>query len=316
MTVHRVGSRHTYNLVAPFYYRKALRHNRYDLFVEDLNKVPLFAPYWTREPLALLVHHLFGPTAFQEATLPVAAATWLLERPLARVYARVPTAAVSQSTAEDLVARGFAPGQIRVIENGVDTGHYRPDPAQGRFQQPTALYLGRLKAYKRVDLVIQAFAGVLRTQPDARLIIAGRGDAEPALCKQIERLGLKHSVELTGFVPEEEKLRLLRGTWVHVLTSPKEGWGIANLEAAACGTPTVASNSPGLRDSVLDSITGFLVPHGNVAALAERMGWILADAELRERLGRGARQFAERYTWPRAATAMEEFLVDAARARK
>ena len=315
MTVHRVGSRHTYNVIAPRYYRTVLRPNRYDVFVEDLNKVPLFVPLWSRDRLALLVHHLFGSTAFTEASFPVAAATWLLERPLSRVYRKTPVLAVSRSTAEDLVARGFRPEQIRVSENGVDTGHYSPDFATGRFTRPTVLYLCRLKKYKRVDLVLQSFAAILRTRPTAQLVVAGTGDAAPELKALAASLGIEANVEFAGFVPEAEKLRLLRGAWVHVLTSPKEGWGISVVEAAACGTATVASNSPGLRDSVVDRETGFLVPHGDVTALADRIGEVLDNAQLRERLGQAARQFAERHTWERAADEMEAFLTDVARAK-
>ncbi len=315
MTVHRVGSRHTFNLVAPGYYRNHLQSNRYDVFVEDLNKVPLFVPFWCRQPLALLVHHLFGSTAFSEASFPVAATTWLLERPLGRVYRDTPVVAVSRSTAEDLVARGFKAGQIRVIENGVDTGHYRPDEASGRFERPTVLYLGRLKRYKRVDLVVQAFAGVLKTRPDAKLVVAGTGDAAPEIKAQVEHLGIGANVDFTGFVPEPEKLRLLRGSWVHVLTSPKEGWGISVVEAAACGTATVASDSPGLRDSVVDGETGFLTPHGDVPALTERIAQIIDNPVLRERLGKAARNFAEQHTWERAAANMESFLLEVARTK-
>jgi glycosyltransferase involved in cell wall biosynthesis len=308
MHVHRVGSRHTYNVVAPFYYRNTLRRFGFDVFLEDLNKVPLFSPYWMDVRMGLLVHHLFGNTAFTEALFPIAAATWLLERPLARVYRKIPTVAVSQSTKEDLVARGFDGGEIRVIENGVDLQHYAPDPTQPRFDQPTLLYLGRLKRYKRVDLIVRAFAAVAATRPNARLIIAGTGDAEPEIRRLVNELNLGARVELTGFVSEKDKLRLLRGTWVHVLTSPKEGWGITNLEAAACGTPTVASDSPGLRDSVQPGVSGLLVPHGDVAALAAALGRMLDDASLRERLGAGARDFAQQFSWSSAADRMEEFL--------
>jgi glycosyltransferase involved in cell wall biosynthesis len=121
-------------------------------------------------------------------------------------------------------------------------------------------------------------------------------------------------VEFRGFVSEDEKLELFRRAWVHVLTSPKEGWGITNLEAAACGTPTVASDSPGLRDSVLEGETGFLVPHGDVARLAGRIRALVQEPELRERLGRTAHAFAQRFTWDRAAEETEAFLHQAARA--
>jgi glycosyltransferase involved in cell wall biosynthesis len=95
---------------------------------------------------------------------------------------------------------------------------------------------------------------------------------------------------------------------VHALTSPKEGWGIANLEAAACATPTVASDSPGLRDSVVDGVTGALVPHGDINRLADRFEDLLTDPEARDRLGKGARAFSEGYSWEASANGMEAFL--------
>lgn len=308
MDVHRVGSRHTFPLAAPAYYRRRLARERHDLLIEDLNKVPVFAPLWAREPVILLVHHLFGGTAFQEASLPFATVTWLLEQPLPLFYRRLPVEAVSESTAADLVRRGFSRERITVIPNGVDATLYAPDPEQPRFTEPTLLYLGRLKRYKRVDLILLALATLRSRGIGARLLVAGRGDAADDLQALRDRLGLHEHVEFLGYVDEDRKRELLRRVWVHVLTSPKEGWGISNLEAAACGTPTVASDAPGLRDSVIDAETGFLVPHGDVTALAERLATLLGDAPLRERLGAAARRFALRHTWERAADDTERHL--------
>jgi glycosyltransferase involved in cell wall biosynthesis len=314
MEVHRAGTRYTFSMAAPIHYRRRLAHREFDVMVEDLNKVPLLTPLWARHPLALLVHHLFGRTAFQEAALPMAAATWLLERPLGRVYRGTPAMAVSGSTARDLVGRGLAEGDIAVIPNGIDLDRYSPGAPGCRFDEPTILYLGRLKRYKRVDLPIHAVARLRAQGVPARLIVAGTGDQAPALGALRDRLGLGDAVELRGFVDEAEKLELFRRAWVHVLASPKEGWGITNLEAAACGTPTVASDSPGLRDSVVDGVTGFLVPHGDVAALAGRLRSLLEDPTLRDRMGKEGRAFAERFSWERAALETEQFLRQAARA--
>lgn len=308
MDVHRVGGRYTYNLVAPYYYRKALRGERFDVVIEDLNKVPLYSPLWVRRPLVLLVHHLFGDTAFQEAPWPLAAATWLLERPIGRIYRGVPVEAVSHSTAEDLIARGIAAESIVEIPNGVDLEFYHPDPEEQRFPEPTLLYLGRLKQYKRVDLILRALARLRASGVHARLIIAGQGDAADGLRRLRDELGLGDLVEMPGFVSEELKRRYFRKAWVHLLTSPKEGWGITNLEAAACGTPTVASDSPGLRDSVVDGVTGFLVPHGDLDALASRIRQLIEEPELRARLGVQAREFAGRFSWERAAERTEAHL--------
>ncbi len=308
MEVHRTGGRLTFSVAAPVYYRRHLADRRFDAMVEDLNKVPLFSPLWARHPLALLVHHLFGRTAFQEASFPVATGTWLLEKPLGRVYAGTPTMAVSRSTAQDLGERGLRGQAIAVIPNGVALERYGPSPTGERFDLPTVLYLGRLKRYKRVDLPIRAIARLRDAGVRVRLMVAGTGDHADALRALCIELELQELVEFRGFVTEEEKLELFRRSWVHVLTSPKEGWGITNLEAAACGTPTVASDSPGLRDSVLDGETGFLVPHGDVAVLADRIRLLVEDSPLRERLGQNALAFARRHTWERSALETEAFL--------
>jgi glycosyltransferase involved in cell wall biosynthesis len=309
--VHRAGGRYTYGLAAPRYHRRHLRREGdFDVVVEDLNKVPLFSPFWTDVPVVLVVHHLFGGTAFQEASLPVAALTWLLERPVPRAFRGVPVAAVSRSTADDLVRRGIPEEEIRVIPNGIDLGRYAPDPAVGRFPEPSLLYLGRLKRYKRIDLVIDAVARLRDRNVFARLRIVGKGDHRPKLEALVDRLDLRDRVDFLGFVSEEEKLELLRRSWIHLLTSPKEGWGIANLEAAACGTLTIASDSPGLRDSVRDGVTGVLVGHGDREALVGTIAYLIADESERERMSREARRFAEGYSWDESATTMERLLLE------
>ena len=309
--VHRTGGRHSFVLEARRYFDRNLRAGGFDVIVEDLNKVPLFTPKWGAAPVVLLVHHLFGRTAFQEASFPVALATWLLERPVPRVFRGRPVVAVSRSTAEDLIRRGFDPSAVRVVPNAVDTARLTPS-AGARFLTPTILYLGRLKRYKRVDLVIDAVARLRASERPVQLLIAGQGDSRGALEARVARLGLQQSVRFLGFVSEERKLELLRGSWVHVLTSPKEGWGIANLEAAACGTPTVASDSPGLRDSVVEGETGYLVPHGDVDQLALRIRTLLQDARLREEMGLRARRFAERFSWDASAREVLTVLGEAA----
>jgi glycosyltransferase involved in cell wall biosynthesis len=108
-------------------------------------------------------------------------------------------------------------------------------------------------------------------------------------------------VKFLGFISEEEKVHLLRRAWASVLASPKEGWGISNLEAAACGTPVIAANSPGIRESVIDGETGFLVPQGDVEAMAAAMRGIVESRNLVDVLGNAGRRFAEAFTWERSA---------------
>ena len=296
--VYRTGTRHTYPFVAQRYYRRRLAGNDYDVVIEDLNKVPLYTPLWGLRKLVVLVHHLFGGTVFREASPPVAAAVWLSERPLGAFYRGVPFEAVSSSTADDLVARGIPRKAIRVIYNGVDSNRLTPDAGE-RSEQPLFIYLGRLKKYKRVDIVIKAFAGL--NVPEARLEIAGIGDYRAALEGLVKSLDLEERVRFLGFIPEDEKVHLLRRAWASVLASPKEGWGISNLEAAACGTPVIAANSPGIRESVIDGATGFLVPQNDPEAMTAAMRGIVQSPDLVEVLGKAARKFAEGFGWDRAA---------------
>lgn len=305
--VRRAGRRYTFSVAGPHAYRRHLAERGFDIVVEDLNKVPLFTPWWVGAPVVLLAHHLFGLTAFQAAPVPVAAATWLLERPIPAVYRGLPTIAVSQSTKEDLVSRGLSGDSIEVIPNGIDPDAFTPRPGE-KTVEPTLLFLGRLKQYKRVDLIIEAVARLAADGIDVRLRVGGSGDQASSLQALARQRGVTDRVEFLGFVPEDVKLDLLRSSWLHVLTSPKEGWGISNLEAAACGTPSVVSDAPGLRESVVDGRTGVLVPHGDVGALVEAIRGLIRDPERRERMSVEARRFAEGYSWSASAEQVEQSL--------
>ena len=301
--VQRVGDRHTFALRARGAVGQALRERAYDVVVEDINKLPLFLPTLTRLPFVAIVPHLFGTTAFTETSIPIAAAVWAAEVPIPWVYKRAGFHAISESTRDDLVQRGVPGKQIVVIHPGVNATWYCPDPATPRAEQPTFLYLGRLKRYKGVEAALRALAQARKTRPDLTLEIAGHGDDRQRLEGVAQALGLGGAVTFLGFVSEDDKRRLLRRAWAVVFPSPKEGWGITNVEAAACGTPALASDSPGLRESVRHGVTGYLVLHGDSGALADRMLALAADPDLVERLGRAARSFAEGLSWEGAARA-------------
>jgi glycosyltransferase involved in cell wall biosynthesis len=306
----RHGRRNSFALLGRQAVRRAIRSERPDILVEDINKLPLFLPSVSDLPFCALVPHLFGETAFQEAPWPMAAAVWAAERPLPAAYRRAGFHAISESTRDDLVARGVARERIRVIHPGVDSARFSPSPTEPRAGQPRFLYVGRLKRYKGIGLALRALAQARRTRPDLRLDIAGTGDHRAELEALAQQLDLGSSVTFHGFVTEAEKIVLLRQAWGNLFPSPKEGWGITIVEAAACGTPSLASDSPGLRDSVRHGETGYLVPHGEVDALAERMLELAGSPQLVARLGRAARCFAESLTWERAAEATADHLHD------
>jgi glycosyltransferase involved in cell wall biosynthesis len=301
--VTRVGERHSFAWRGRGAVRRALRERPFDVVVEDINKIPLFLPTLTNLPFVAIVPHLFGTTAFAEASAPLAAVVWAAELPIPWIYKRAAFHAISESTRDDLVRRGISRERVAVIHPGVDSRWYHPDPATPRAERPTFLYLGRLKRYKGVEFALMAVAAARRTRGDITLDICGQGDDRPRLERLAKRLGLGEAVRFLGFVSEQDKRRLLRRAWAVVFPSPKEGWGITNVEAAASGTPALASDSPGLRESVQDGVTGYLVAHGEYRALADRMLALAADRSLVDRLGRGARTFAEALSWDTAARA-------------
>jgi glycosyltransferase involved in cell wall biosynthesis len=161
--------------------------------------------------------------------------------------------------------------------------------------------VGRLEPYKRADLAIDAVAGLRRRRPGLRLIVLGSGSAKSSLEKMVERRGLAGTVFFKGFIDEQEKVRWLQRSDVLVHTSEKEGWGMTVIEAAACGTPSVAPDVAGLRDSISDGRTGLLVPFGDSRALEDALDAVLGDGDLRASLTAGCREWAGRFDWEQVA---------------
>ena len=297
----RAGTWWSFNTVVPGILRGELAHPAPDLVIEDVNKVPCFTPLFTKAPVAVIVPHLFGTTAFLETSWPQAAYVNMLESWIPAVSRDRPFVAISESTRDDLVARGIARERIAVVRCGIDHATFRPHPEVPKASVPTILFLGRLRRYKGLDLVLHALLEVRRAVPAARLVVVGDGPHRAPLERLARDLGLERVVEFTGFVPSAERVRRLCEAHVTVQPSPKEGWGLTVIEANACGTAVVASRSPGLRDAVCEGESGLLVPHGDVPALSQSLVQVLTDGALRARLERGGLAWAARFTWEACA---------------
>jgi glycosyltransferase involved in cell wall biosynthesis len=305
----RAGTRYTFALHARAAFEDRLAAGGdFDVIVEDINKCPLFCTHWSNVPVVALVPHLFGGTAFRQELPPVAAVVWLAEKLMPAAYAGVPVIVISESTAEDLVQRGFRRDRIVVSYPGIDHDFYTPDPGTDRYPVPTLAYAGRLQKYKSLDIVLRALERLRRRDIDVHLVIAGQGEDRARLESLTGSLGLRDLVRFAGYISEEEKRELMRKAWANVYPSPKEGWGISNIEAAACGTASLASDAPGLRESVVDGVSGYLFPHGDVAAWTEGIARLALDPEIRDRLGAGAIRHAAGFTWDQTADETETVL--------
>jgi glycosyltransferase involved in cell wall biosynthesis len=293
----RRGTWWNFNLLLPGILRREFSSPPPDLIVEDINKVPCFTPWWTRSPVAVIVPHLFGATAYREASPIVATYVVALEALIPWAYRGARFLAISESTRDDLVRRGIPRERITVVHCGVDHDAYRIDARVAKAERPTLVFVGRLRRYKGVDWVMRVLPAVRARVPEARLVVIGDGPFAGALRASAARLGVADAVEFAGFLPRAEKVRRMQEAWVVVQPSPKEGWGLTVVEAGACGTAVVAADSPGLRDSVRRDVTGLLVPFGDDRALTDALVRVLEDRALRDRLAAAGATWAAEHTW-------------------
>jgi glycosyltransferase involved in cell wall biosynthesis len=305
----REGGRYLFNFRFLITYLARFKHEHFDIVVDDMNKIPFFTPLYVKQPIYGITHHLFGKSIFLEVNAVLATYVYLMERMAVWLYKRrhIPFIVGSPSTLAELERENFPPDDVALVNYGVDhTFHTTTGAAKSL--TPLIGYFGRLKKYKSVDHLLQALPMVTGQIPGLKVIIVGEGDDRSRLEAIAKELGLSEIVKFTGFVPEEKKVELLQRMWFKVTTSSKEGWGLTVLEANACGTPVIASNVQGLRDAVKDSQTGLLYTYGNVNDLSSKIRTLLSDHQLRERLTRGAIEWAKEFDWEIAANRTIELL--------
>ncbi len=297
--VRRHGDWRFANILLPAVVRRRLREESWDLVVEDINKIPFYTPlYAGKVPVLVIVPHLFGRTVYRETNPLVATYVWAGEWPIPLVYRHATFEVISQSTADDLARRGVARERIAVIHCGLAHERFALDDPPPRTETPLVVCWSRLRRYKSNDVAIRAFAHIREELPEANLIVMGRGPDEPRLRRLVARVGLTDAVTFTGHLPWDELVRTLHRAHVCLNPSPKEGWGLTVVEANQCGLPVVASDRPGLRDSVRDGQTGILVPYGDAEAMAHAALSLLHDRDLWACYSDAARVWAASFAWP------------------
>lgn len=275
---------------------------RYDVVIDCENGIPFFTPVYVRTPILCLLHHVHQEVFYYSLPRPLAWFASFLEKDVMTFfYKKVKFITVSESSKSEMETFGIGQAGIQVVNPGVTLSQYTSLLAE-KTSHPMVLYLGRLKAYKSVNVLIQAFRLVLAERPETELVIAGDGEERASLVRLARELHLTgEQVRFIGRVSHDEKVRLLQSAWVFVNPSFREGWGIVNIEANASGTPVIASDVPGLRDSVRHNETGYLVEYGDTKAFAEKMLEVIRNRELREGLSRDARTWSERFSWEKAS---------------
>jgi glycosyltransferase involved in cell wall biosynthesis len=178
------------------------------------------------------------------------------------------------------------------LSNPIDVARFHPDHSESH--GPTVLYAGRLAPEKNVDVCLQAFMRVRAQVPDARFRIAGRGISEHALKALAQKMGLGSSVEFLGYLEPSALVSAYQAADVFMVASTAEMQCLAMMQAMACRLPVIAVNAGGLPEYVSQG-GGFVVPTGDVAALAEKLQLLFTDAELRQRMGAHAFGYVQQF---------------------
>jgi glycosyltransferase involved in cell wall biosynthesis len=310
--INRVGGRYTVYIWAMLAMALArmglgsLRHVRPDVVVDTQNGLPFLARLIYGRRAVVLVHHCHREQ-WPVAGPVLSRVGWFVESTMSpRLHRHNQYVTVSLPSARDLVALGVDGERIAVVRNGLDEAP-TPTLSGPRAAVPRVVVLSRLVPHKQIEDALDAVAQLRPRVPDLHLDVVGGGWWRQRLVDHAHRLGICDAVTFHGHVDDMTKHHLLQGSWVHVLPSRKEGWGLAVVEAGQHGVPTIGyRSSGGLSDSIIDGVTGVLVD--NRAELVDSLEQLLSDPVLRDQLGAKAQARSTDYSWAQSAEALRTVL--------
>lgn len=283
-----------------FLYYISYFKDEYDIIIDCENGIPFFTPLYVRKKMFCVMFHVHQEVFRRSLAAPLAwIALFLEKRLMPVVYKNVNFITISNSSKEDMVSLGLNRDRINIVEPGVNLKEFKPGK---KSKIPLVLYVGRLKFYKRVDLFIKIASKVIKSVPNVQFAIAGEGEETDNLKRLTKKLSLTDKITFLGKVAEENKVELYQKAWVFVNSSLMEGWGITTVEANACGTPVVASDVPGLRDSLPNAVSGYLVKYADVKNFSKQIVRLLKDSRLRSRMSKDAVVWSKNFSWDRSAS--------------
>lgn len=291
----RSGGRFGVYRWAKRFYKERFSGEGFDVVVDEINTRPFFAQKFVcnGERVVALIHQLAREYWFYETPFPVSyVGYYFLEKRWLRNYVDVPTVTVSESTRQDLLGLGFK--RVFVVSEGLNFEPLSEIPEKE--SRPVVVFVGRLKRAKRPDHAVKAFRIVKEKFPEAELWVIGDGYFR----KNLEKMA-GDRVRFFGGLGNVERRGLVERAWVLVNPSVREGWGLNVVEANAFGTPCVAYDVAGLRDSVKNGETGVLVESGNVEDLAGKIVTVLENEDLRRKLSRNCLEYAKGFSWDKTS---------------
>jgi glycosyltransferase involved in cell wall biosynthesis len=278
-----------------------------DALIEIWNGMPFLSPIWCRGPRIVFLHHVHAEMwnmMLGDRLGNIGA--WFESRVAPPLYRRTHVVTLSESSKREMVDDlGFREDRVTVVHPGIDT---RFCPGGERSPDPLVVAVGRIAPVKRYDSLVRAAHQARKQVPNLRLHIVGGGFERPLVEQTIAELGASDWVTLRGHLTDDEVVDLYRQAWIVASASAREGWGMTLTEAAACGTPAVATRIAGHEDAIVDGVSGVLAD--NEAELAEGMVDVLGDPRRLDELSKGALARAGALTWGNTATQVMRVLAD------
>lgn len=282
----------------------------FDVSIQDLAKIVPWTLPGTKQrvPSVMFLHHLFGRHILDEVSPLEGTVLIALERVIPWLERGCFWITETRFHEALLLRNGVPKDHIRVIRPGVNHDFFSTRPAI-RSVTPVICYTGRLKKYKRVHLAIEA-AGILRRiYPEIQLWIVGSGTDWPRLTRLVKAMGLDSAVRFLGQVDEAGLRDIYQRSWVHVQPSSVEGWGLTILEAAACGTPTVAFRNSVFPETVGPHCETYLAEDGAASSLAEGLAQCIDDLSLSpSEVTSKCAEYARQFNWDQTAAEYSRFL--------
>lgn len=294
----RVGGRFSVYFKAWRYYRTHLREWP-DLVIDEVNTMPFFARFYSKQPVVLFFHQLCRQIWFYQMPLPFAIVGYLLEPFYLWLLRKGKVITVSKSTQTDLMRYGFRRENIQIISEGIELKPLQDLSSIEKFPQPTLLSLGAIRPMKRTMHILKAFEIAKQLEPELRLIIAGdtNGAYAAKVLRAVDKLPFKADIEVAGRVSSARRLELMQKAHLVAVTSVKEGWCLVVTEANSQGTPAVAYDIDGLRDSIRNKETGLITDRNIPCYLADRIWFLLHNPEKYEQMRENAWRWSKQITF-------------------
>lgn len=327
VTYYREGNIFSVIFAAFVFYKKNKKN--IDFVIDQCNTHRFFTPFWVEKKKRIFyIHQLTKEIWDYSAEFPLSKIGKVLEEWMLGLNRKDAVLTVSESTKQELVERGYQENRIKIIHNGISFEPWTVDEWKIKEKNPTFVYAGRYSPYKGIDVAICSFIRIKKEVPNAQFWILGKKNEEYVkksilpICeendlrwidinrndagKEIE--DLEGDIISWGYVSEEKKLELLSRAWALIFPSIREGWGIPITEAGSVGTPSIAYNSPGIREAVNYGAAGYLCKENKEDDLVYNMNRVICDLDEYTEKQLQAYNFSTQFVWDEVGAEFNIFI--------